>query len=362
MKDRNVTNVYQQDQQAHRVSLFELIQKAQPVAFDVLQSSMRNNRVSHAYLFYGEANCYQEEFALWFAESLLMNKDGFYQIDQLSPDEINRLQAISNNEDGNFIHLDGSLKTIGKQLVDDLQEEFSKTSFTNQARRVYLITGCENMSYEASNSLLKFLEEPSENVIAILTTSSMPQVLETIVSRCIPIPFKSVSSKIRYERAVHLGYDEEDAYFLSRLPYKEQQYGNLVASSRYQNAKSMFKQFLDASYGRAILLVDYETIYKAKNTKDVNFLNEEMKDRDVDYETLKIFFGLMIGFYQDLIAGCQMRVSWYQDALANEARKTSLTTAKECLGILLEQNDQCNRFVDYSLLLFQTMYRLEEQL
>ena len=40
------------------------------------------------------------------------------------------------------------------------------------------------MRLEASNSMLKFLEEPEDGIIAILMTNNINNVLSTIISRC----------------------------------------------------------------------------------------------------------------------------------------------------------------------------------
>ena len=57
-------------------------------------------------------------------------------------------------------------------------------------KKVYIINGVENLNIAASNSILKFLEEPEENIIAILVCDNINNVLETIISRCQVINLK----------------------------------------------------------------------------------------------------------------------------------------------------------------------------
>ncbi len=74
----------------------------------------------------------------------------------------------------------------GKILKEDilnLQENFKSFSQINE-NRVYIIDGAETMNDYASNSLLKFLEEPEKNIYAFLITSNVAKVLDTIKSRC----------------------------------------------------------------------------------------------------------------------------------------------------------------------------------
>lgn len=72
---------------------------------------------------------------------------------------------------------------IKKEDIINVQKFFATKSLNNEIR-VYLIKDCDKMNASASNSLLKFLEEPNENVVAILTTYNIEKVLPTIISRC----------------------------------------------------------------------------------------------------------------------------------------------------------------------------------
>lgn len=74
----------------------------------------------------------------------------------------------------------------GKILKEDvlyLQEKLKTKSQIND-NRVYIIDCAEKMNDYASNSLLKFLEEPEENIYAFLISENINKVLPTIKSRC----------------------------------------------------------------------------------------------------------------------------------------------------------------------------------
>ena len=57
-------------------------------------------------------------------------------------------------------------------------------------RRVVLIDDAERMNEAAQNSLLKTLEEPTGDVVFVLVTSARQALLDTIVSRCLLMPFE----------------------------------------------------------------------------------------------------------------------------------------------------------------------------
>ena len=71
---------------------------------------------------------------------------------------------------------------ILKESILNLQEVL-KVKSQSHLNRVYIIDGVEKMNDYASNSLLKFLEEPEENIYAILISSNINKVLPTIKSR-----------------------------------------------------------------------------------------------------------------------------------------------------------------------------------
>jgi DNA polymerase-3 subunit delta' len=65
----------------------------------------------------------------------------------------------------------------------ELQEEFKMKALEGD-KKIYVINEVDKLNSQAANSILKFLEEPESNIIALLTTSDIHSVLETIVSRC----------------------------------------------------------------------------------------------------------------------------------------------------------------------------------
>lgn len=76
--------------------------------------------------------------------------------------------------------------TEGKIIKSDilnLQEEFKTFSQISRCK-IYIIDESEKMNDFASNSLLKFLEEPGKDIYAFLITTNVNKILPTIKSRC----------------------------------------------------------------------------------------------------------------------------------------------------------------------------------
>ena len=80
-----------------------------------------------------------------------------------------------------FIRPDGA--QIKVDQINELRSKFSlKSSFGKY--NIYVIIEAEKLNASSSNALLKFLEEPEEDIIGILVTTNKSLLLPTIVSRC----------------------------------------------------------------------------------------------------------------------------------------------------------------------------------
>ena len=129
---------------------------------------INKDRINHAYII--ETN-YENKIDL--AKELvkkILLFDGQITIEEL----------IINND---LIIIDSDSTSIKTEEIEKIKEELITTSFNNNPR-FYIINNAEKMNENASNKLLKFLEEPEGNIIAILLTENKKNLLETIVSRC----------------------------------------------------------------------------------------------------------------------------------------------------------------------------------
>ncbi len=160
--------------------MFDDYKDSQSVAYRMIKNSILMNRVSHAYLIdsnnFTDINGFISSFV-----KLLLCPYGYSN--DLNCGECSRCMRIENGNDPEvrYIYPDGLY--IKKEQLKDLQEEFNLSSIEGN-RRVYVIWNCEKMNVQASNSILKFLEEPVSNIVAILVTSNIDSILPTIVSRC----------------------------------------------------------------------------------------------------------------------------------------------------------------------------------
>lgn len=149
----------------------------QPYAYKTMASTINQNKISHAYLI--ETNGYSKslDFAKEFVKSLFCKNN----IDNEC--KCNICEKIDNNVFSEFKIVSPDGQWIKKDQIEELQREFSSKSVESD-KKIYLITDASKLNKATSNSILKFLEEPESNIIAILMVDSRYQLLETIVSRC----------------------------------------------------------------------------------------------------------------------------------------------------------------------------------
>ena len=138
-----------------------------------------NHKISHAYLV--EVNNYEDDLdtIYTFIKMILCNLTS--QELSTSDNPIIHLIDEGNYPDISVISSDTSV--INKSLIINLQKEFSNKSLLD-GKRIYIIKEAEKLNGYSANTILKFLEEPEDDIIAFLVTDNRYHVIETILSRC----------------------------------------------------------------------------------------------------------------------------------------------------------------------------------
>ena len=150
----------------------------EPIIYKQLINALNGN-LSHAYLFDLNDNIYAEKMILSFVKAILC-KNHHDKSEYELCSKCNRIDN-GNYQELKIIKPEGQF--IKKEELDDLQKKFNTKSLESDYR-IYIIYDAEKLNSSAANSLLNFLEEPSEGIISILLTNNVNHVLKTISSRC----------------------------------------------------------------------------------------------------------------------------------------------------------------------------------
>ena len=129
---------------------------------------------SHAYLFNVNSLIEVYPFVKDFAKQIILGKN---------TDELTSFQ-IDNEEYDDLYIVNPSTIGINNEEISKLLSYMQTKSLRPNGKRVYIIYGFERLTRDISNKILKFLEEPNDDIYALLMTENFEKILPTIVSRC----------------------------------------------------------------------------------------------------------------------------------------------------------------------------------
>lgn len=137
-------------------------------------------KVGHAFLFNVD-DSYDTSLAISFIKEILKNDaanadTGDSQYEKFS-------YQLDNNTFPDLMVIKSFDKVIKKEQILNIKSEMKEKSI-NSGKQFYIIEYAENLNSSSANALLKFLEEPDDEIIAILVTKNINKVISTIVSRC----------------------------------------------------------------------------------------------------------------------------------------------------------------------------------
>lgn len=309
----------------------------QPVSYQILRNSLTNNTLSHAYLF--ETNHYHKGFDMAFSFAKYLLCPSNHTTEEKSKNCI-QCNQMDNHSYSELKIIDSDGLWIKKEQLDSLQKDFSKKAVEG-TRKVYIINHADRLNTQAANSILKFLEEPEPNIVAILVTDNQYSLLDTIVSRCQVISLK-------------------ENKFLSDDMSKIEK----IANHLFNNAEDI-KTFLEDNKSSEIIDKVIEFIfYYEKNKMDILLFTEKLwhsfiHDKEGIYQALTI----IILYYKDIL-NFKLKnkiVFFVEDEKFSFIEKNN-TISKICdkINIILKQREKLKFNVNAMLFIDKLILELEE--
>ena len=146
--------------------------------FDKLNKEIDNNKLSHAYLIETN-NCDACLNDLKFIIKRICCQNEYSS----NCDKCNICHLIDNDSFPNYILVKNEGSTIKKSQIVELKRKLDfKPLYSDN--NVYVIQNVEKLNSSSSNTMLKMIEEPEENIYCFLLTNNKENVLSTIQSRC----------------------------------------------------------------------------------------------------------------------------------------------------------------------------------
>ena len=254
----------------------------QPLLYQTFSNALATGRTPHSVLVEGEIGTPLKETALYLAKSLLCDHP-----EPLACEECTTCVRVLSEEYPDLVVFDGEESSIKKGDVESVVTFFQQTPLETKGIMIYVIHLAENMTAEAANALLKFLEEPAPHAFAILTTQNKEKLLPTIVSRCETMRLFLLPREEAYQEAISLGVNEEDAELLSYVVNDGPTIAKKVQDPVYQNAKEAF-------------LLTVEAL--GESPKRVRFaLQKEVGKLLNDKPTVRYYFDFLAVAYKEII-------------------------------------------------------------
>jgi len=170
----------------------------QDVAISRLKRLLGEERLPHALLFFGQDGIGKRRAAEALAVTLLCDGRSASGTEPCGECESCAAMASGNHPDYYVIEptqptKNGKVNRKAARLIriediQNLRAELSRVAKLSR-RRVVIIDDADMMNEQAANALLKTLEEPTGDVVFILITSRREALLDTIISRCLMMPF-----------------------------------------------------------------------------------------------------------------------------------------------------------------------------
>lgn len=285
-----------------------------------LQNAIKNQQLSHSYLFEGEESIGKRMVALSFAKTLLCKEQ------KLEPcNNCNSCLKFDNFNHPDLKLVETEKDLIKKKEIDNIIQNINIAPLES-SRRVIIIDDSHKIGMEGQNTLLKTLEEPPSYINIILITSNSNKLIPTILSRCERIKFHSVESE-KIEKLLISKYDKtkEESKFIAHFTK-----GSVGQAIRLSKTQEFFEK-------RDEVLKIVDSIVKGDKFKIFNSIDFFLNNKD-DYEEIL-----------DII------IYWFRDlSLYKELGDTELLVNKDKVSLLSSQsflkeghiNDIMNKVMD----------------
>lgn len=212
-----------------------------------LINQVKNNKISNQYLLYGE-NLNEINYD---AEALIYN---------LLVSNSNLKLKFDRDKLSDLLVIEPEKNSITIDKIRDISKFVSTKPFESN-NKVVLIKQADLMRTEASNALLKNLEEPKPFVYFILLTDNKNKLLKTIISRCQVINYLSEKENEKFDYTIALDILDKSMG------------QNLMTMLDSKEYLSNFQKDTDVLFD--FLMEFYSSFLKFVKTRDGSFLNKD---------------------------------------------------------------------------------------
>lgn len=242
-----------------------------------LKNEIKENRISHAYLFTGSRGTGKTTCAKIFAKAVNCENSA----DGEPCNECEICQGLDGGTIYDVVEIDAASNN-GVDNIRDLREEANYTPSRGKYR-VYIIDEVHMLSTGAFNALLKTLEEPPSHVIFILATTEVHKLPATILSRCQRFDFKRIQPEtmaVRLKQVAgfeNLNLSDDAAILIARIADGALRDGLSIldqCSSRDKNINSELVSKVAGLAGREVFYKFTDCIHNKNSSSALEILSQ----------------------------------------------------------------------------------------
>lgn len=220
------------------MSVQDFLMTNQAHVFSLMKKNIKHGRIAHAYLFEGDKGTGKHQLSLWLAQRLFCQ-----QVREEEPcGNCVQCKRIEMGEHPNVRVIQPEGQSIKVDQIRQLQSEFSRKGF-EKGMQIFIIQQADTMNVSAANSLLKFLEEPEGEMLAILEVESLGKMLPTIQSRCQIIHFNPLNKQQLVKQLQDNGINEKSANLLASLTNSYNKAVEISEDEWFNGAKDVIEQW-----------------------------------------------------------------------------------------------------------------------
>ena len=175
--------------------MLEQLRENQQLFYEQAIVPLNSGRINHAYLI--ETNNNEDElvdtYLNEFYKQLLIC--GLNESNEVGISKEKLINLLENKSYPDLLEIKPENNVIKKEQLLEMMEKFSNKSVYG-TYQIYIIHHAEMLNLSSANTILKFLEEPENNIIAVLLSTHRYKVLPTILSRCTVMTLKQEKSNM----------------------------------------------------------------------------------------------------------------------------------------------------------------------
>ena len=232
-----------------------------------LVNAISQNRIAHAYLFSGPRGTGKTSTARILAKAINCKTENIE--DRLICNTCENCIDINLSNSLDLIEIDAA----SNRGIDEIRSIRDKSNYSpsKSLYKVYVLDEAHMLTKDASNALLKTLEEPPPHVIFILATTEADKMEPTILSRCQRFDFKKIDDNDIVQRLVQIANDEKVNVSESAIKRIAE-----ISEGSLRDAESFLEQIILSNDEEYIDTDQINTILGITDLKQIELLQESI--------------------------------------------------------------------------------------